>query len=207
MIDKRTIKNQHQETEEQLKNLSDTEIMLEFSSLLISIYPHLVKTHNHCYDPFDDISENLYFNFVHSTFSGKYGSVINRQETHKYGFSLHCYRRINHISISPKIFPFTCDSSQGQLTFKDKHELDDKEFVFILFGDKQNYLSGDSDQVDTETVNFDFVNFVIIDRKSGLNFRNQDTLWADKNLVDFELVLEDFDKAEHEFYKADTYAN
>jgi hypothetical protein len=93
------------------------------------------------------------------------------------------------------------------LTFKDKDELDDKEFVFILFGDKQNYLSGNSEQVDTETVNFDFMNYIIIDRKSELNFRNQETLWADKNLVDFELVLEDFDKAEHKFYKADTYAN
>lgn len=207
MIDKRTIKNQHQEIDEKLKNLSDTEIMLEFSKLLASIYPHLVKTQNYCYDQFDDISENLYFNFVHLTFSGKYGFVIDRQETHKYGFSLHCYRHINHISIIPKKFPFTCDSSQGQLTFKEKHELDDKEFVFIQFGDKQNYLSGESDQVDVENVNFNFVNFVIVDKKSGLSFRNQDTLWADRNLVDFELVLEDFDKAEHEFYKADTYAD
>jgi hypothetical protein len=207
MIDKRTIKKQHSEIDEKLKSLSDTEIMLEFSRLLTSIYPHLVKTQNHCYDSFDDISENLYFNFVHSTFSGKYGSVIDRQETHKYGFSLHSYRHINHISIIPKYFPFTCDSSQGQLTFQDKHDLDDKEFVFILFGDKHNYLSGDSHQIDVGTVNFDFVNFVIVDRKSGLNFRNQDSFWIDKNLIDFELVLEDFDKAEHEFYKADTYAD
>lgn len=207
MIDKRIIKKQHQETEEQLKNLSDTEIMLEFSRLLASIYPHLIKTHNHCYDPFDDISENLYFNFVHSTFSGKYGSVIDKKETHKYGFSLHYYRHINHISIIPKNYPFTCDSSQGQMTFKDKQELDDKEFVFILFGDKQNYLSGDNDQVGIETVNFDFVNFAMVDKKSGLNFRNQNSLWVDKNIVDFELTLEDFNKAEHEFYKADTYAD
>lgn len=207
MIDKRTIKKQHQEIDDQLKNLSDTEIMLEFSRLLTSIYPHLVKTHNHCYDPFDDISENLYFNFVHSAFSGKYGSVINRQETHKYGFSLHCYRNINHISILPKNYPFTCDSSQGKLTFKDKHELEDKEFIFILFGDKQYYLSGDSEQVDVETVNFDFVNFVMVDKRTGLNFRDQDSLWVDKNLVDFELVLEDFDKTVHEIFKAGTYAN
>jgi len=207
MIDKRTIKNQHQEIDEQLKKLSDTEIMLEFSRMLTSIYPHLIKTHNHCYDPFDDISENLYFNFAHSTFSSKYGSVIERQETQKYGFILHCYRHINHISITPKNYPFTCDSSEGEMTFKNKQELEDKEFVFILFGDKHNWLSGDSDQVDIQTVNFDFVNFVIVDKRTGLNFRNQDSLWVDKNLVDFELVLEDFDKAEHEFYKADTYAN
>lgn len=88
MIDRRNIKTQHQEIDIQLKNLSDTEIMLEFSRLLASIYPHLVMTHNHCYDPYDDISENLYFNFVHSTFSGKYGSIIDRQETHKYEPSL-----------------------------------------------------------------------------------------------------------------------
>jgi hypothetical protein len=207
MIDKRKIKNQHDEIDEQLKNLSDTEIMLEFSRLLTSIYPHLAKTRNHCYDQFDDISEDLYFNFVHSTFSGKYGCVIFSQETQKYGFSLHCYRQINHISIAPKNYPFSCDSSQGQITFNDKKELDDKELVFILFGDKENYLSGESDEVDVETVNFDYVNFVIVDRKSGLNFRDQNSLWADKNLVDFELVLEDFDKAEHEFYKADTYAD
>lgn len=207
MIDKRTIKKQQSEIDEKLKSLSDTEIMLEFSSLLTSIYPHLVKTQNHCYDAFDDISESLYFNFVHSAFSGKYGCVIDRQETHKYGFSLHCYRHINHISIIPKNFPFPCDSSQGKLTFRDKQELYDKEFIFILFGDKNNYLSGDSDQVKVETVNFDFVNFVIVDKKTGLNFRNEDSLWIDKNLVDFELVLEDFDKKEHEYYKADTFAD
>lgn len=202
MIDKRTIKNQHQEIEDQLKTLSDTEIMLEFSRLLDSTYPHLVKTHNHCYDYFDNISEHLYFDFVYSTFSGKYGSVINRQETHKYGFLLHCYRHINHISIIPKNFPFNCDSSQRQLTFKEKEELDDKELVFIQFGDKHNYLSGCSNEVDVDSVNFDFVNFVIINKKSGLNFPNQDSLWINKNLVDFELVLEDFDKAEHKFHKA-----
>lgn len=207
MIDKRKKKNQHEEIDVQLKNLSDTEIMLEFSSLLLSIYPHLVKTQNHCYDPFDDFSENLYFNFVHSTFSGKYGCIIDKDETHKYGFSLHCYRHINHIIVTPKNYPFSCVNSQGQMTFKDKQELDDKEFVFILFGDKKNYLSGDKDRVNIESVNFDFVNFVMVDKKSGLNFRNLDSFWVDKNLVDYELVLEDFDKAEHEFYKGDIYAD
>lgn len=116
--------------------------------------------------------------------------------------SLHCYRNINHISVTPKKFPFSCSSSQGLLTFKNKKEFVDKEFVFILFGDKQNYLSGDSDQVDIETVNF-----VITGKKTGLSFRNQNSLWVDKNLVDFELVLEDFDKAEHKFYKMDTYVD
>lgn len=201
MIDNRTVKQQHEEVDNYLKTLSDTEIMLEFSRLLASIYPHLIKTRNHCYDPFDNISESLYFNFVYSTFSGKYGSIIDRQETHKYGFSLDCYRQINHISIIPKSYPFTCDSSQGRLTFKDKQELDDKEFVFVLFGDKHNYLSGDSDQVDIDTVNFDFVNFVMVDRNTGLNFENQGSLWVDKNLVEFELVLEDFDKVDYEFTK------
>ncbi|MDT3739258.1 MAG: hypothetical protein RO257_07115 [Candidatus Kapabacteria bacterium] len=207
MIDRRTIKKQNQEIDEELENLSDTEIMLEFSKLLTSIYPHLVKTKNYCYDPYDNISENLYFNFVHSTFSGKYGCDIEIQETHKYGLSLHCYRHLNHILITPKNFPFTCNNSQKQLTFKDKQELDNKVFVFIQFGDKQNYLSGDSNQVNVNTVNFEFVNFVIVDKKTGLNFRNQEDLWVDSNLVDFELVLEDFDKAEHQFYKMETYAD
>jgi len=207
MIDRKNIKKQFQEIDDQLKNLSDTEIMLEFSKLLTSIYPHLAKTNNYCYDPYDNISENLYFDFVYSTFSKKYGSIIDRQETHKYGFSLHCYRHINHISIIPKNFPFTCCSSDEQLTFNDKQEFDNKELVFILFGDRQNYLSGDCSQVDIESVNFDFVNFVIVDKKSGLHFRNQNSLWVDKYLIDFELVLEDFDKAEHEFYKTDTYAD
>jgi hypothetical protein len=207
MIDKRTVKRQEIEIDEQLKNLSDTEIMLEFSRMLTSIYPHLIKTHNHCYDPFDDITENLYFSVIYSTFSGKYGTDIDRLETQKYGFILHCNKHINHISIAPKNYPFTCEGSEGQMTFKNKQELNEKEFVFILFGDKHNWLSGDSDQVDIETVNFQFVNFVMVDKTTGLNFRNQNSLWVDKNLVDFELVLEDFDQAEHEFYKSDTYAN
>ncbi len=207
MQDRRSLKNQHQEIDEYLKNLSDTEIMVEFSKLLTSMYPHLIKTHTHCFDTFDDITEDLFFNYVHSTFSSKYGVVIDKHETQKYGFILHCYRKINHIILRPKNFPFTYTDSNGQVITNDATKLEEKELVFILFGDTQNFLSGEIDEVDTQSVNFDFINFVIVDKRTGLNFRNQDSFWVNKDLVDFELVLEDFDKEEHEFYKADIYAD
>ncbi len=207
MKDKRTIINQHDETDEQLKSLSDTSIMLEFSKLLTSIYPHLIKVGTHCYDPYDDISESLFLNFVYSTFSGKYGAIINKHQIHRYGFTLHCYHKINHIEVKPKSFPLTLIASQGQQAILTEEELKDKELIFIAFGDTVNNLSGDPSQVNPETVNFNFTLIAIVDSETGLYFRNAKHHWVANNLIEFELVLEDYNKDEHQYYKQNYYAD
>ena len=201
MQDNRTILNQHDEIEEKLLGLSDTDIMIEFSKLLSSSYPHLVKVAAHCYDLFDDFAEALYYNFVYSTFSSKYGAIIDRKETHRYGFSLHCYRKIHHVEVRPKSYPLTVESSDGEAVAFTNYQLGDKKLIFISFGDKKNNLSGDCDDVNIETVDFNFTEVALVDTKSGLYFRNATHYWISNELIDFELVLEDYSQKEHNNFK------
>ena len=190
-----------------LQNLTDTEILLEFSKALTLLYPSLVKLRSHCDDSFDEVSQNLFFDLVYYTFAGKYGSIISKTETHKYGFALHTYRHINHISIKPKTFPISFIDSTGQTKLYTEKDFTDKEFVFIQFGDTVNFLSSDEEDLLIDKVNFEYVNFAIVDKLKGLYFRNSDHYWVDKNFVDFDLVLEDYSQSEHKFYKVNKYAN
>ena len=207
MIDKRKILKQHDEVDLLLKSLTDTEILLEFSKALTLLYPSLVKIRSHCYDNFDDISENLFFDLVYYTLAGKYGAIISKTETHKYGFTLHTYRHINHILLKPKTFPISLTDSNGQTILYAESDFADKEFVFIQFGDTTNNLSSEEEDIDFDKVNFEYVNFAIVDKAKGLYFRNSDHYWVDKHLVDFDLVLEDFNLKEHKFYKENKYAD
>jgi hypothetical protein len=207
MIDKRKILKQHDEVDLLLQNLTDTEVLLEFSKALTLLYPSLIKLRSHCYDNFDVVSENLFFDLVYYTFAGKYGAIISKTETHKYGFALHTYRQINHISIKPKVFPVSFTDSNGQTIVFNETDFADKEFVFIQFGDTVNLLSSDEEDLEIEKVNFDYVNFAIVDKTKGLYYRNTDHYWVDKFSVDFDLVLEDYNKKEHEHYKMNKYAD
>jgi hypothetical protein len=187
--------------------LTDTEIVLEFSKILASIYPSLIKLEEHCYNPFDDITESLYFDTVYSALSGKYGAVIVREETHKYGFSLHCYHKLNHINIIPKQFPTTILSTSGVEMEITEEIFKTKELVFIDFGDTFNFFSGDNDSIDLKAVNFDYSRLAIVDKNNGLTYKDEDQYWIRNSNADFELVLEDYSKDEHQFYKMDLYAD
>jgi len=201
MIDKRKVLKQHDERDASLESLSDTEILLEFSKVLALVYPSLIKLRSHCYDNFDHVSENLFYDLVYYTFSSKYGTIIDKNETHRYGFSLHTYRHIHHICIKPKSFPFAFTDTSAQNVLFTEADFNYKEFIFIQFGDTVNNLSSDEEDLALDKVNFEFVNFAIVDKVSGLYFRNSDHYWSDKKLVDFELVLEDYDFKEHKNFK------
>lgn len=207
MLDKRNIKKQHEEISQNLSKLTDSDIVLEFSEILISIYPSLIKLEGHCYDQFDDITESLYFDTVYSAFSGKYGAIIDKAETHKYGFSLHCYHKINHINIRPKQFPTIIKSVSGNELEITEEFFKTNELVFIEFGDTINFFSGDNESINLKEVNFDFSRVEIVDKKTGLTYKDQDQFWIKNMNAEFELVLEDFSKEEHEFYKMDLYAD
>jgi hypothetical protein len=201
MLDYRKIPKQHDEIDPLLNNLSDTEILLEFSKVLTMLYPSLTKLRSHCYDNYDFVSENLFYDLVYYTFSSKYGAIIDKNETHKYGFTLHTYRHIHHICIIPKSFPFSFTDSDGKIMLLTEADFNNKELVFILFGDKINNLSSDEEDLILNEVGFDFVNFAIVDKSKGLYFRNSDHYWVNKKLVGFEVVLEDYNVKEHENYK------
>ena len=207
MIDRRARKDySFTEIDERLIQLSDTEVVLEFSKLLTSIYPHLIKLYANSYDPFDNIVESLFYNFVYQTFSSKYGTVLNPSEIHTYGFNLHCYHKIQHIEAKPKKFPLIVIDGRQSVQISADH-LQDKEIIFLQFGDPINNLTGGVDYVNLETVNFNYSEIIIVDKKTGLRFQKENKFWVDNSLIEFELVLEDFDKEEHLYYKENLYAD
>lgn len=207
MKDKRTSKNQHDEVDVKLMDLSDTNILLEFSKLLTSSYPHLIRIGAFCYDPYDNFAESLYYNFVYTAFSSKYGAIIDSHQIHRYGFTLHSYHKIHHIEIKPKSYPLTLVSKSIEHVSLTEGQLKNKELIFISFGDTINNLSGHADEVDAKTVNFNFTEFAMIDNKTGLYFRNANHFWVENSLIDYELVLDDYSKEEHQYYKQNFYAD
>ena len=206
MIDKRRIQNQHEEIVN-LSKMTDSEIVLEYSKILSSIYPSLIKLEQHCYDQFDDITESLFFYTVYEAFSTKYELPIAKLETHKYGFSLHCYHKINHILVKPKQLPIIIKSLNGTELEISAEFFDTKEFVFIDFGDTVNFFSGDGDNLNLNAVNFDYSRFAIVDKKNGLTYKDEEQYWMENIKAEFELVLEDYCNEEHESYKMNIYAD
>jgi len=200
MIDRRKIIENHDEIDLGLKKLSDTDIMFETSRALTNIFPHLIKIRAHCSDPFDDFVESFFFNFAYLAFSSKTGVIIKQTETHKYGFHLHRYQKINHIIARPRQFPVQI-IQKGQQRLLTKNDLSDKELVFIQFGDTDNYLSGDNEQVNIDTVNFDYSELVQTDIKTGLTYKDIGTIWIKNDLLDFDFVAETYDQKEHKHFK------
>jgi hypothetical protein len=200
MIDRRTNIENHDEIDLELRKLSETDIMLETSRTLASIYPHLVKIRAHCNDPFDDFVEPFFFNFAYLTFSSKTGIIIKSKETHKFGFHLHRYQNINHIIARPKQFPILIVQN-GQERILTETDLKNKELAFIQFGDMDNYLSGDDDQVNIDTVNFDYSELVLTEKQTGLTFKDTGTIWIKNDLLNFIFVAETYNQKEHKHFK------
>jgi hypothetical protein len=179
--------------DEKLLALSDTDIVLEFAGMLTSIYPHLVKINAHCYDPFDEITERLFYSFVYRAFEAKYGCSIKHSYTHRYAFHMDRFKGINHIRVIPKGYPVEMiDGTSGKLTMS-KTDLEGKIMVFILFGDSINNLTGGEDLIEIKAVNFNYTEVRIFDNNSGLPYSHNHGYWLRNKDVDYELVLEDYD--------------
>ena len=64
-----------------------------------------------------------------------------------------------------------------------------------------NYLSGDDDQVNIETVNFDYSELILTDKQTGLTFKDTETIWIKNDLLDFDFIAETYNKKENEHFK------
>ncbi|MGE5395188.1 MAG: hypothetical protein ACM3P1_10605 [Candidatus Saccharibacteria bacterium] len=200
MIDKRYKKEFLVDRDPRLESISDTDLILEYSKTLNDIYPHLIKIYAHCYDPYDEVVMNLFCNMIYSAFSVKYGIAIKYNETHTYGFTLHRFHKINHIVAFPKSLPIECIVNNESL-YLNSNDLKNKELIFIQFGDTKNCLTGGEDEIDLKTVNFHYSELYIVDKDSGLRFKNSSPVWIKNELIEFSLVVEDYDSEEHKYYK------
>ena len=202
MIDRRTKKEEECEIEKSLENISDTHILLNFQRAVISLYPHLVPILAHCYDPWDDLSEDLFYQMVYGTFAWKYGVPISSKEHHKYAFSKHCYRKIHHIECIPKqkVIPMICNEEQVSLSSED---LSGRVLVFREFGDSKYWLSGEIEPSEASNVKFDHTAVEIVSLESGFRFRDlsENSYFIHNDHLDYSFVAETYDPGEHEFYR------
>ncbi len=203
MIDRRHSKEVGAcEMDPALLEVSDHEIVMTFRDALESITPCLAKIRANAGDPWDDISEGLFYSMVHLTFAGKYGIPVDSTQIHKYGFSKHCYRRIFHIECIPRNFPLPIWIG-GELRQWQESELAGRFLVFRAFVGS-NGSDPSLEGLDAiEPPDFGLVAIDIAESQSGLRFREfgHGDLFLDPNDVKLEWVAEDFDANEHRFHK------
>ena len=202
MIDRRIVKTNNHELDEALSNLSDTDIILNFGRALKDLYPHLIPIIAFAYDSWDDIVVPLFFQMVYRTFAYKYGINILEKESHAYEFTLHCYKRINHIECIPKSMPLKVFINRNWSILEQK-DLINKLIVFKSYGDGEHFLTGGLDLEETPKVSFDLVEIDIVDSITGVRLKEYKStaLFVNKDDVYFEFVADTYDEKEHKYYK------
>lgn len=175
-----------QETDPILQKLSDTEIVLNFRNSLEKIYPYLININAQCYDPYDEIVENLFQSMVYRTFADKYGTSAHKDQCWIYEISPS--RRspgsVNHIEIIPKAFPFNYRSNETDLSMT-VESIKDTVLLFLNFGDGLKSLTGSLTQEEAQSVNFNFVRFAIFNRNK-MYFEESINLWTKYDSIDFK---------------------
>lgn len=185
-----------------LSGLSDTEIIMEYSKALTSLYPHLIKLEAYCDDDFDDISRKLFVEIVYNTFLFKYGIPLTEKNCHKLGFYLHCFRYINHIECIPKAYPIKTDPDSGDMLTK--KDLEGKTLNLVSIVPKDFHPTDEIEKSELpEEIIFDHVIISIASEDSGYKYKNEkfEDLLVDINELNFEFVAEDYNEEEHKYFK------
>lgn len=173
--------------ENKLKNLSDTDIMMNFLEMIEKIYPNLIRINAHCYDSWDSIIEPLYYTAVFETFAWKYGIKIEKGNCHVYENEILTGAAINHIECLPKKYPLICESHfQEPLEFSEEF-LSDKKIVFICFSDGQHFTTGPITDEEASKMIFSKVSVQIV-ADNGNNPILQRTLFIDIRDIKFEFI-------------------
>ncbi len=190
------------ETDPGLMAVSDHEVLIAFRDALTDIYPSLVKVRAHAGDPWDNVSEGLFHSSVHLTFAGKYGIPVKGTQFHKYGFSLHCYRRIIHIECIPAKFPLSI-FVDGVANAFNESDFENRVLVFRAFVGPDGADPSFMDLEQTSTPHFELASVALVDAETGLRFRHFESksMCVSPDDVVFHWVVEDFDPEEHKFHK------
>jgi len=194
VIDNRRLKEFEHEIDDSLQGISDTSILLNFQQAIVSLYPHLIPIYAFAYDSWDDIVMPLFYEMVYNTFAFKYGIDINWNETHKYMFTLGCYKGINHIECIPKHHTYKALVNYEWIEL-DKNELKEKVFVFKSFGDGEHFLTGGLDFKEAYDVRFNLVEVDIVSAFTG--YPSKKSVFINKDDLDFVFVAETYDKDIH----------
>lgn len=192
MIDRRISKVFDHEVENELIELSDTEILINFSDALTALYPSLIPICAFAYDAWDDIIIPLYYEMVYQTFSFKYGIKIVPSKVHPYMYTLPSYRGIFHVECIPKITRINILKNFEWVTM-DIQCLEGKQVIFKSFGDGENFLTGGITKEQSANVHFNLVEVDIVSTESGETDKDNSPLFIPKEDLDFVFVAEDIE--------------
>ncbi|NOU94583.1 hypothetical protein GC093_15340 [Paenibacillus sp. LMG 31456] len=192
MIDRRRTKTFGHELEQELLNVTDTSILINFSDALTSLYPHLVPIHAFAYDAWDDIVIPLFYEMVYESFSFKYGITITPSEVHPYMYTLPCYRGLHHIECT-----LNKPNIEGFINFEwinvEKQDLENYLIIYKSFGDGYNFLTGGITKEQASEVHFNLVEVEVVSVETGckVDGNKYKTMFIRKEDLDFEFVAEE----------------
>ena len=175
------------EVEPRLLEISDTEILLNFSRVMSSIYPHMRAVYAHCYDPYDDVVEPLFHAMVHCTFSGKYGVPVPRAMCHTYDSLPGAIAGLHHVRVLPKEMPLRGLRVGDQVDLAES-DIRGCTLVFKSFGDETHNLTGGEDENDSYDVTFDLAELCLVGTGPAASSHDAVSIWVPKNTVIYEFV-------------------
>ncbi|MDR3238183.1 MAG: hypothetical protein LBT84_06750 [Spirochaetia bacterium] len=189
MIDRRKIKTK---IIDNMQNISETEIMLNYSDFLKSSYPYLLKI-DYCYDPYDDFLAGTFSTMVHDVFLYKYGiSLKDRKRLYQYGLTMSSYRNHFHIEITPKKYPVIINFDESKKVFENNN--DQIKFVFKSFTDGIRNLGGHYEEDENMPPNMVEMDIFYVDTGKIVEEYENNYATIDKEDIEFEYVLEDYRK-------------
>lgn len=172
-----------------LNDLTDTDIVLNFSQAMTDLYPTMTKIGAYAYDPYDDIVELLFYNMVYSTFSRKYDVNIRESQSHKYEFSPqqdYNFLKMHHIEVvfkndDVKVMVGNQEKSVSEIASEDNI------IIFRNFGDAKHSLTFGIDEEKAPQVAFNKTCFRVLD-EDGKMLNQFHSCWVDNKDVDFKFV-------------------
>jgi hypothetical protein len=175
------------ETEPRLREISDSEIVLNFARAMTSLYPHMKAVYAHCYDPYDSVVEPLFHALVYGAFGDKYGVPVPAEECHTYDSVADNYERLSHIEVRPRSLPLQIQES-GRTFEITEGLLLHKKLVFKTFGDGLHNLTGGEDEGDYD-VTFHLTEVQVLDLGAQNRQRPATYLWVPNDAVEYKFVL------------------
>lgn len=183
-----------------LKGKDDHSIVLNFKKFLEVSFPCIYEIAGDMYDSIDSdelwdaFTEANYKTLVYDTFSMKYSKYF--MSSHRYGFSLHCYRKITHIECFINVDLIEAISLYTDDTIKlTAGDFESIGLAFIKFWPEID---------DDNELKHNYIEVQIFDRATGYIFTEkkfQNLLIPINDSIRLELCIEDYDENEHETYK------
>ncbi|KKC48459.1 hypothetical protein VE23_17390 [Paenibacillus sp. D9] len=177
--------------EDDLSYVTDTEILINFSNALNSLYPYLIPINAFAYDAWDDIVVPLFYEMVYQSFSYKYGITLTPKDVHAYEFTLSSYHGKCHIECYP-IKESLAVFTNFEWVNVSKEHFEGTLLIFKSFGDGINFLTGGIKKEQAAQVHFNYVEIEIVSEETGSKRGNEfETIYIPAKDLDFVFIADD----------------